>query len=180
MNEPSPEGSSVTEVTGVCVWMLTPAERSFLVRCIKNLKGQMVPAVKLAHATAPLTPQIYGLCLLGRVLVTPDINGSGKSEVAINLLFINDLLDGAQVGNLKFGNLSTSALAGSIYVGGNMAVEVWPAVSPVATSGTRADAPGLEDTDRRGASIADEVVRCAEACKSSTDDDDVAVVEELL
>ncbi|KAI6772968.1 hypothetical protein HG530_003926 [Fusarium avenaceum] len=146
MKEPSPEASGVTDVTGVCAWTLTPAASSSFVRCIKNLKGHMVPAVKLAQATAPLTPQICRWF---------NINGSGKSKVAIDLLFLNDLLDGAQVRNFKLGNLSTSALTRPIYVGGNMAVKVWPTVSAVAAGSTGADTPGLKDADGRGAEIAD-------------------------
>ncbi|KAL4724304.1 hypothetical protein ACLX1H_008917 [Fusarium chlamydosporum] len=44
---------------------------------------------------------------------------------------------------------------------------------------TRADAPGLEDTEGFGAGIADEAVGCAESCEPGADDGDVAVVRQL-
>lgn len=60
-----------------------------------------------------------------------------------------------------------------------MAVEVGPAMSTVTPSSTRANAPGLENTDGFGAGIADEAMGCAESCEPGADDGDVAVVRQL-
>lgn len=67
---------------------------------------------------------VHSLCLVGGVLVAPNIHRSRKAEVAVDLFLYDEFLDGLYVRYFEFRKLDGGLDAESLNVHGDVAVEI--------------------------------------------------------
>ncbi|KAG9755118.1 hypothetical protein KCU59_g111, partial [Aureobasidium melanogenum] len=105
---------------------------------------------------------IGGLGFVGSILVAPNIRRPRYDKVAVDVFLCDDILDGCNMGGFELGDLSASLQSVTVDICWNVTVEI----------GT--------ECNRRFAACLEKMIRCRDACVSSSNDDNVRLFRQLF